>query len=95
MFRAAFTFEPPTDISPYFYGKSRIWHCVKCWPVVDDWASKAVDIDRRTPTRKKLRLLSQNPVPFGLCNPRQILDDYLKALPVEVKEARTHEARRA
>ena len=88
MYRAAFTYDPGN-------GNLRMWRCVKCWNVVDEFASKAVDIDRRTPARKKLRLLSYNPVPLGPCNPRQILDDYLKALPVEVKEARTHEARRA
>ena len=79
MYRAAFTYT--TWPWPQ-------WDCVKCWPVVDEFASKAVDIDRRTQTRKKLRLLSQNPVPLGPADPRKILDEYLFSLPVEVKEAR-------
>lgn len=89
MYRAAFTYgytdtyddshTVPCDV----FG----WRCVKCWNVVDAWASRAVDIDRRSRV-KRLRLLSPNPVPCGLADPRLVLSAYLASLPDEVKEAR-------
>ena len=81
MFRAAFTYDP--DALPF----DPAWHCVKCWNVVDEFASRAVDIDRRYRV-KRLRLLSQNPVPVGACDPRKILNAYLQSLPGFVKEER-------
>lgn len=84
MYRAAFVYE--------FDGLTGFeWVCVKCWNVADEWASRAVDIDRRYRV-KRLRLLSPNPVPVGVCNPRVVLGAYLDSLPIEVKDERSAEA---
>ena len=68
------------------------WECVKSWNVVDGWASRAVDVDRRSRVRR-LRLLSPASVVLGQADPRVVLAEYLAALPPEVKAALAAEAR--
>lgn len=76
MYRVALQYDPPLDAGPLTFRGA--WHVVKCWNVHDDWASRAVDIDRRTPKRKKLRLLTPWRLEIGrVINPREILEGTL------------------
>ena len=80
-YRLAITYDTPCGD---FIGA---WRAVKCWPVNDAWASRAVEVDRRYQV-KRLRLISAVPIREGLVNPRLILNDYLASLPESVKVER-------
>lgn len=64
------------------------WHVVRCWKVADDWASRAVDMDRRTAGRPLLRVLAPSPVQVGVgqgLTPACILSAYLATVPAARK----------
>lgn len=76
MYRVALQYDAPLDAGPLSFRGS--WFVEKCWDVHDEWATRAVDIDRRTSKRKKLRLLTPFPYRSGECvNPRAVLEGYL------------------
>lgn len=65
MFRVALTFDPGVG-----------WRVVKSWKVNPEYASRAVDIDRRS-KRKRLLILSPFRLSVGPANPREILALYM------------------
>ena len=97
MFRVALVPEPALSI-PAFLRRwpgrrdGIVWRVAKCWRVNDEWATRAVNIDRRGP--KQLQLLTSRPLRRGSgADPLEILKAYLATLPAEVKRQRAREMR--
>jgi len=99
MFRVALVPEPNLSIPAFLRvwpGRESgiVWRVAKCWRVNDEWATRAVNMDRRGP--KQLQLLTSQPMRRGSgADPLEILNAYLATLPVEVKCQRAREMRGA